>query len=90
MGMYVCTKCEGGEYPSVTCKQILAQVLITFKREPYTSEHVPYSGKVSLVQNFAEMRPVSSEEFFVERIHDALTTPLQVGGQPHPTCKPKK
>ena len=40
----------------------------------------PYSGTFSLVQNFAEMHPDSSEEIFifVERMRDALTTPIPV------------
>ena len=41
---------------------------------------VLYSTKLSLVQNFVEMRPDSSEEifafFFVEQMLDTLTTPL--------------
>ena len=48
------------------------------------SQLIPYSGKISLVQNFAEMRPDSLEEIFVELMCDALTTPLPVDGHtPH-------
>ena len=45
-----------------------------------------YSGKFSLVHNFAEMDPDSSEEIFIfaKWICDALTTPLPVDGHaPH-------
>ena len=53
---------------------------------------VPYSGKFSLVQIFAEMRPYPSEEIFAvfiftERKRDALTTPLPDDGHaPLYTC----
>ena len=54
---------------------------------------VPYSGKFSLVQNFAKMPPDSSEEIFMvfiftERMCDTLTTPLPVDSHaPHANRK---
>ena len=63
--------------------------------EPHTSlfncdfSYTSYSGKISLVQIFAEMRPYPSEEIFAififaERKRDALTTPLPDDGHtPH-------
>ena len=53
------------------------------------SHLLPYSGKFSLVQNFTEMHPDSSEEIFtvfifMEQRHDTLTTPLPVDSHtPH-------
>ena len=37
------------------------------------------------MQNFAEMRPDSSEKNFAVRMHDTLTTPLPVDRQPRST-----
>ena len=57
--------------------------IIKWGKTAWSVYAIPYSEKFSLVKNFAKMPPDSSEEvfavfIFVERMCDALTTPLPV------------